>query len=501
MLGSLYSAVSGLSAHQTKMNVIGNNIANINTYGFKSSRVTFTDVFYQTLSTASSSSSESGGTNPTQLGYGAQVNSIDVINTRAGSTTTDRALDVYINGDGYMAVQGSDGAIKYTRVGILSFDSSGNLVDSGGNIVLGLTTNETTGQVELGEDGTTTTSSLTKITVDPDVYASYTDISIGENGEITATEAGDPEVTLSSGTGWVDTATLAKESNFTGDIKMTATVGTTAFAIASPVSASTVSNTADMLDTSVVLANNAGTYTMNYTDGNGVAHSLAGTTAISGTDTIVTFSNVPTLTGTPATTTASFTIPTASLPGTGASYTMGSATAATKNITLSTYLKSGASVNLTGSWSAASDVSGSSPIVWSASTPTGYTTDLTMSVDTDEFAELADLTNKTIGGAGAGDGKTVVIANLAVVKFSNADGLSQDGEGYYIETANSGEAVATVAGNEGTGSLLAGSLESSNVDLSQELTEMIITQRGFQANSKMITVSDEMLDTLVNMKR
>ena len=71
---------------------------------------------------------ESGGTNPTQLGYGAQVNSIDVINTRAGSTTTDRALDVYINGDGYLAVQGSDGAIKYTRVGILSFDSSGNLL-------------------------------------------------------------------------------------------------------------------------------------------------------------------------------------------------------------------------------------------------------------------------------------------------------------------------------------------------------------------------------------
>ena len=90
---------------------------------------------------------------------------------------------------------------------------------------------------------------------------------------------------------------------------------------------------------------------------------------------------------------------------------------------------------------------------------------------------------------------------MAVVSFANADGLSQDGEGYYVETANSGEAIASSAGNNGTGTLLSGSLESSNVDLSQELTEMIITQRGFQANSKMITVSDEMLETLVSMKR
>lgn len=101
MLGSMYSAVSGLSAHQMKMNVIGNNIANVNTYGFKSSRVTFSDVFYQTIGAASGPTASSGGTNPAQLGYGAMVKSIDVINTRAGSATTDRPLDVYINGEGF----------------------------------------------------------------------------------------------------------------------------------------------------------------------------------------------------------------------------------------------------------------------------------------------------------------------------------------------------------------------------------------------------------------
>ena len=138
MLGSMYSAVSGLAAHQTKMNVIGNNIANVNTYGFKASRVTFSDVFYQTMTGASGPTSNSGGTNPVQLGYGAKVKSIDVINTRAGSATTDRALDVYINGDGYLPVKDNNGIIKYTRVVVLNFDLAGNLVDSSGNMVLGI---------------------------------------------------------------------------------------------------------------------------------------------------------------------------------------------------------------------------------------------------------------------------------------------------------------------------------------------------------------------------
>lgn len=481
MLGSLYSAVSGLSAHQTKMNVIGNNIANINTYGFKSSRVTFTDVFYQTLSNASSSSTESGGTNPTQLGYGAQVNSIDVINTRAGSTTTDRALDVYINGDGYMAVQGGDGAIKYTRVGILSFDSSGNLVDSSGNIVLGLSVNETTGQPELGEDGTTSTNNLTKITVDPDVYATYTNIAIGDNGEITATQAGDPEITLSSGTGWIDTATLPETSNYTGEIAMTQV--TTAISTTAVAAGVTVSGTADILG-DMEVAYNGTNYTLNYTDSNGTAQSKTGTYA-AGPPVTVTF-NMNNLDGS---TGASVVVngATFTLPASGFTADAGTTTAQTKTISIETFNKSGAAVTQSATWT-----SGNTTIALG---------DITLTVDSAELAALEDFTDITVGSAGTGDGQTVVIGYLAVVSFANADGLSQDGEGYYVETANSGEAIASSAGNNGTGTLLSGSLESSNVDLSQELTEMIITQRGFQANSKMITVSDEMLETLVSMKR
>lgn len=485
MLASLSSAVSGLSAHQTKMDVIGNNIANINTYGFKSSRVTFTDVFYQTLASATESSSSSGGTNPTQLGYGATVNSIDVINTQAGSTTTDRSLDVYINGDGYLAVQGDDGSIKYTRVGILDFDSSGNLVDSNGNAVLGLPTNSTTGKVALDSDGTVATSDLVAISVDPEVYSTYTDIAIGEDGAITATAEGDPEFTQTSGTGWIDGSTLATTTTY-GDEDIDVTIVQASTATTTTVSGVTLDSTADAIG-DMTVANSSGTYTLTYTKSDGTSDTATGTLTSSGTPTTYTLTfAVDSIDGT--TDGSSITYSSTTDPSTSSSISLGAATAASKTITMSTYDSGGNAVTATDTWNA------------------GETTvtlgDLTLTVDSDELAALEDITTSTqIGSIGAGDGESVTIGYLALVKFANTSGLSQDGEGYYVETSNSGEAVATSAGNEGTGTLVAGALESSNVDLSAELTEMIITQRGFQANTKMITVSDEMLDELVSMKR
>jgi flagellar hook protein FlgE len=139
--------------------------------------------------------------------------------------------------------------------------------------------------------------------------------------------------------------------------------------------------------------------------------------------------------------------------------------------------------------------------IWTAGDTAINLGELSLTVDAEDLGALSDFTSKQIGSIGAGDGKNVAIGYLALVKFANPSGLSQDGEGYYLETSNSGKAVATSAGNKGTGTLISGSLESSNVDLSQQLTEMIITQRGFQANTRMITTSDEMLSELVSMKR
>jgi len=220
MLASMYSAVSGLSIHQTKMDTIGNNVSNVNTYGFKSSRVTFSDVFYQNYSGASAPTTTQGGTNANQLGYGASLGTIDVLMSRGGSATTDRSLDVYINGDGFLPVQDSSGNTLYTRLGNLYFDVAGNLVDGNGNKALGLTMNDQ-GVVQLDEDGTTTTSALEAIAVTPEKLKELTSISIGSSGAITAIQEGAPQLNLTSGTSWVANTSITAGTNYSGSVNIT----------------------------------------------------------------------------------------------------------------------------------------------------------------------------------------------------------------------------------------------------------------------------------------
>ncbi len=481
MLGSMYSAVSGLAAHQTKMNVIGNNIANVNTYGFKSSRVTFSDVFYQTISGASTPTTSVGGTNTTQLGYGAKVNSIDVINTRAGSATTDRAMDVYINGEGYLPVKDADGVVKYTRVGILGFDSAGNLVDSNGNMVLGVPIDTATGQPQLNTDGTVDTTKLVPIKVDPKLLDTYSGIAIGETGEITAIAQGDPVMNPAAGTGWLNSNTIAASSLYNGSltIKSDVTEVDTAARNASgtAIAGITINQSANLIG-DLSIDYDGTDYTLNGTDLDGNAFSVGGT--IGGTGT-VTF-DVDGLT-------AAVTVDPAVYSFTSGTNDMGSVVATEATLTASTYLKSGVPVTL-------------GPANWTAASTTVSLGDITLNINKGSFETVGNIAGGTLmGTVGTGAGVPVKIANMACVKFTNADGLSEEGEGYFVATGKSGAAIGTIPGSQGTGGFRSGALEMSNVDLSREFTEMIITQRGFQANTRMITVSDEMLSELVSMKR
>lgn len=166
MIRSLFSAVSGLRGHQTMLDVTGNNIANVNTASFKSSRVIFSDLYYQTLQGASAATANAGGQNPTQIGYGSLVGSIDVVNTRSAYQQTSRALDVYISGEGYFAVQkGTE--TQYTRLGAFTFDSAGNLLDSEGSYVL----------------------DINSAPINVPNFNTYTSISIQANGQITGVDA------------------------------------------------------------------------------------------------------------------------------------------------------------------------------------------------------------------------------------------------------------------------------------------------------------------------
>jgi len=500
----MYSAVSGLSAHQTKMNVIGNNIANVNTYGYKASRVTFSDVFYQTINGASAPTTNGGGTNPTQLGYGAKVSSIDVINTRAGSATTDRALDVYINGDGYLPVKTAEGTVKYTRVGVLSFDVSGNLVDRNGNQVLGFRLDETTKNAQLNSDGTTNVQNLVAIKVNPADLDKYTGIAIGQNGEITAIKEGDPTLALGSGTSWVKTASLNKSSLYSGSVTITSATPSSLVHLMPGKDSTGAANAGVTIESdadvqgamSITYDSTTNTATLSYKTKDGSAKTATATWDGSSQATL-SFAVNDTTKPTPGT--ANITVQVDDDEAAG--YVKPTSTA----LTLGTVVPDSVAVNLTTTNKAGTTVTLNGTVTLNAGSDTATLTagDITLELDAAAFGSLDfdDLKDKVLGTAGPGAGTPEKIAQIAAVKFTNSNGLSQDGESYYVETTNSGEAVATTPGSGGTGSFLAGSLEMSNVDLSREFTEMIITQRGFQANTRMITVSDEMLSELVSMKR
>ncbi|MPM17911.1 Flagellar basal-body rod protein FlgG [bioreactor metagenome] len=275
MLKSLSSAVSGLQSHQTMMDVIGNNIANVSTAGYQSSRVTFSDVYYQTLRTGNEGTATAGGTNGAQVGYGSQVASIDVLHSTGGMTTTNRTLDQYIDGSGYFVLQDANKNEFYSKVGHLYFDAVGNLVDSGGNFVM-------------GASGGTLSSGYTPEIINVANLADYSSISISATGIITGVDS---------------------------------------------------------------------------------------------------------------------------------------------------------------------------------------------------------------------TGTTATLGQIGLASFVNQDALLESGGCYYAQSSNSGAPTYGVPGETAVGTLVSGALEASNVDLSKEFTEMITAQRGFQANARVITTSDEILQELVNLKR
>jgi len=147
---AMFSGVAGLKTHQTKMDVIGNNIANVNTYGYKSQRAVFSDIFYQSIKDASGGTANRGGTNPSSVGYGSILAGIQTQMTQSSLQSTGFGLDVAITGDGFFQVMDPDGNIYYTKAGMLDYDSNGYLTDINGNFVLGTT----------GSDGTPGTQKI-----------------------------------------------------------------------------------------------------------------------------------------------------------------------------------------------------------------------------------------------------------------------------------------------------------------------------------------------------
>jgi len=182
----MYSAISGLKNFQTKLDVIGNNIANVSTYGFKKGRVTFQDLISQQVAGASAPTTNRGGVNPKQVGLGSKVASIDTITEQGNLQTTGRSLDLAISGDGYFVV--NDGTSKfYTRAGNFYLDKQGTLVNS---------------------DGLKVQGAAGDIKIDPTLYTSF---SIGSSGEVTGVDKNNAVQTI----GQIQIATFSNPDGLT----------------------------------------------------------------------------------------------------------------------------------------------------------------------------------------------------------------------------------------------------------------------------------------------
>lgn len=455
---SLYSGVSGLKIHQTKMDVIGNNIANVNTVGFKSSSVRFSDVYYQTTQSASGANEVTGtaGRNATQIGLGATVNAVYTsVATTGGSERTDNPLDIMINGDAFFVVN-NGGTNYFTKAGSFTVDAAGYLCNYSGYYVMGWPADRATQEINID-------------TVRPLQIMSPENLYSAPQATTASTISGnidqyDTQITEASGgrtcqIGFYDSL----GNKFNAKIKITQDATDKSLYNVTLV---------DVLD-----ANNKS-----------VLESMAGET--------ITFGNSQyevnddgTL-GDPDDVT-----PLKFNPATGNFDYVGDAGGTAATLTIPGPAFGDISVDFT------------SITMYSTSGTTTLESDMGDPEGKGAGKRVGEMTGVSVDQSGKiygsyDNGDLILLGQISVATFNNPAGLEAVGDNLFAQSQNSGQFDGIGQDpTAGGGSLTTGVLEMSNVDLSTEFTQMITTQRGFQANSRIITTSDTMLEELINLKR
>lgn len=389
MLRSLNSGISGLRSHQTMLDVTGNNIANVNTSGFKGQNTQFQDTLSQMTQGGAAPQAAMGGTNPAQIGLGVQVSGTSTNFTQGSTQETGRATDMLIDGDGFF-VMNKGGQQVLSRAGSFDFDGMGRLVSPDGGIVQG--------RMAVGGD-------------------------VPDGGPL-------EDIVMPTGmtVGGQATDEAALQGNLPSDIE--------------PGETRTVDRTVYNAD--------------------GTSDNLQ-----------LTFTR------------------------TGAGWDVeGSVGGATANQTLTVAADGslgGGTLNVGG-------------IAVDLSEMTGYAGLDNAAISSQNGSEAGALQSYSISQDGMimgrfSNGDSQAIGQVVLGQVDNPAGLEKVGNSGYLATANSGEVTFSTPGAGAGGSLVGGALEMSNVDLSQEFTNLIIAQRGFQANARIITTSDEVLQELTNLKR
>lgn len=479
MMRSLYSGVSGLKVHQTKMDVIGNNISNVNTVGFKSSQVNFSDILYQTSSSASGPNAQTGtaGINAKQIGLGANVASItSSMTVSGGSQRTDNALDIMIEGEQFFIV--NNGVQNFfTKAGAFNVDANGILCNSSGCKVMGW-------QVDPNDPNkcvADTVSELRVMAPDTTYVEPQATTNVYFSGNIDYKDS-----QLQTDTG--KTTTMAFYDN----------LGQSYMAIMKLVQSDDATNAYKVSVTDIL-------------DAKGESIFVAKTVEDDGT---ITYS---------ASTISSFVF-----GADGDSFSAevdenGNVTIDMEGVDLVFDAE-------TGRFSSVGSEEGQKSVVFRVeSDPSPFQT---IDCDFSSMTMYASSGSSTftssrgslVGGIGAGkpqgnmtglsvdtsgriygsydNGDTKLLCQIAVASFANPAGLEAVGNSLFATTMNSGDFDGVGEDvSSGGGKMNTGVLEMSNVDLSTEFTSMITTQRGFQANSRIITTSDTLLEELINLKR
>lgn len=420
MLRSLSAAVSGLRNHQTKLDVIGNNIANVNTVAYKSSQVRFQDIFSQTLRGATAPQAGQGGVNPMQVGLGVEVASVNALHTPGAITGTGRETDLAIEGNGFFVV--TDGHQQYyTRDGTFTRDASGVLVNANGMRLLGwiVEEGENDEEIELSEK-----PSEIHIPLGEDTIAQATrNVSFFGNLDATVTAGEEGEV--------------CKYDTYVYD---------------------SLGNSHALTFTFEKLKDNKWNYEINFSDGDDKG-------TISG--------------------------------GTGVFYFNPDGRFNEEKIN---YIQS-FSIKL-------ENKTGAETLTitpdFSALTQLALPSSVSLKEQDGFFpGELATFNIEATGRITGTytNGMVRPLGQLALASFANPEGLLKGGGNLYEISSNSGQPQLGLPGREGRGLIQSRSLEMSNVDLAEEFTEMITASRGFQANTRVITTSDEVLLELINIKR
>jgi flagellar hook protein FlgE len=552
LLNSLFAGVSGLRNLQSMMDVIGNNIANVNTIGFKGSRVTFSDTFNQIIKSGTNPSDTTGGTNSFQVGLGMKINSIDQNWSQGTFDTTGITTDLALQGNGLFVCK-QNGEDFYTRAGAFTFDANGKLVSSSnGAVVQGKVANSS-GVVPPGNN-------LQDIVVDTNLKLpaiATTDIKWGGNlesgsvltrsenvinsGNINSSVAGpfDQSKTIvynNSGDPYTLNLTYTKTANpnqYTESYNVTDSTGTSVgtgtigplqfvddgtgnFVLDAASKAlfdgsnnrvNIPNSNLDFKFDSTAVTQNASTTTLGLSaDGNRTPNIVTGSVSVydslgNAHQVTMKFTKIADNTWAwDASVPGTSTVNGQSASSTGTVTFNADGTLDPANISPSkpalTFTPAGGAnplniaLDLGSSFSGVTQTSASSVV--SALSQDGASSASLSNLNIDQYGNI-------VGVFTNGNSKT--LAQIMVATFNNLNGLTSVGDNMYKAMANSGTPRISSLGEESGTTVQSGALEQSNVDLSNEMTEMIVAQRGFQANARVITSADNMLQEITSLIR